>query len=115
MTEFVILAQAGGGSGAPNGQSMFFMPVMIFLIFGFMIFSQFRNQRKKDRERKEMLSAIKSGDRVLFSGGIIGTISSVKDKTYVLRIGDNTKIEVLRGAVTSVIKSEDLPADAGSI
>jgi len=52
-----------------------------------------------------MLSAIKTGDRVLFCGGIIGVITNVKEKTYVVRVGDKTKMDVLRGAVTTVVKS----------
>ncbi len=122
MNGFLILAQiekaaggapATGATGAPGGfggQSPMFFPVVIFIVFGFMIFSQWRNAKKKENERKSMLGAIKSGDRVLFSGGIIGVITNVKEKTYVVRIGDKNKIEVLRGAVTSVVKSDDLPA-----
>ena len=56
------------------------------------------------------MEAVKSGDRVLFSGGIIGVVTNTKEKTLVIRVGDKTKIEVLRGAVTSVIQSDELPA-----
>jgi preprotein translocase subunit YajC len=108
---FLVLAQTGGapGAGGPGGQSPFFLPVVMFIAIGFMFFTQIRGQRKKDKERREMLASIKSGDRVLFSGGIIGVITNVKEKTYVVRIGDKNKIEVLRSAVTSVIQSDDLP------
>lgn len=107
MNELVILAQAA--PPGPGGQSQMFLPVVMFIAIGFMFFMQIRSQRRKDKERKDMLSAIKTGDRVLFSGGIIGVITNVKEKTYVVRIGDKNKIEILRSAVTSVIKSEDLP------
>jgi len=108
----MILAQATApGTG---GQSTMFLPVVMFVAIGFMFYMQIRAQRRKEKERKEMLSAIKTGDRVLFSGGIIGTITNVKDKTYTLRVGDNTKIEVLRAAVTTVLKTDELPQDAGT-
>ena len=45
--------------------------------------------------------------RVMFSGGILGTISNVKDQTFVVKIADNVKIEVARGAVSKVIDKGD--------
>ena len=105
MNEFVTFAQA-----APPGQSQMWTMGLMVIVIGFMFYSQFRQQRRRDKERKEMLAAIKTGDRVLFSGGIVGVITNVKEKTYVIRVGEKTKIEVLRGAVTSVVKSDELPA-----
>lgn len=109
MNQFVVLAQAAA-PGGPGGQSPMFMPVMMLLVVGFMFFMQIRAQRRKDKERKDLLAAVKSGDRVLFSGGIIGVVTNVKEKTLVIRVSDKTKLEVLRAAVTSVIKSDDLPS-----
>ena len=108
MSGFFVLAQAAA-PGGPGGQSQFFLPVVMFIAIGFMFFTQIRTQRRKDRERKELLAAVKTGDRVLFSGGIIGVVANVKEKTLVIRVGDKTKIEVLRSAVTSVVKSDELP------
>ncbi len=114
MNQFLVLAMAqppgGAGGAGPGGQSPMFMPVMMILVVGFMFFMQIRAQRRKDRERKDLLAAVKSGDRVLFSGGIIGVVTNVKEKTLVIRVSDKTKLEVLRAAVTSVIKSDELPS-----
>lgn len=110
MNGCLILAQAA--APGPGGQSTMFLPVMMFIAIGFMFYMQIRAQRRKDKERKEMLGNIKTGDRVLFSGGIIGVITNAKDKTFTIRVADNTKIQVLRAAVTSVLKSEDLPDKA---
>ena len=111
MNEMLILAQAAAPAGGTGGQSpMFTMGLMVILVGG-MFFMQWRASTRKEKERKEMLANVKTGDRVLFSGGIIGVITNVKEKTYVVRVGDKTKFDVLRGAVTSVLKSDDLPSD----
>lgn len=114
MMSELILAMAPppgqGGAPGPGGQSGMFFPIVMFIAIGFMFFMQIRAQKKKDRERKALLDAVKSGDRVLFSGGIIGVVTNVKEKTLVLRVGDKTKIEVLRGAITSVIQKDELPS-----
>jgi preprotein translocase subunit YajC len=81
--------------------------IMIALFYFMLI----RPQRRREKERQQLLSAIKSGDRVLFGGGIIGVVANVKEKTYVIKIADKTKLEVVRGAVTQVLDKGELPAD----
>jgi preprotein translocase YajC subunit len=68
-------------------------------------------QRRREKERQQLLEAIKTGDRVLFGGGIIGVVTNVKEKTYVIKVADKTKLEVVRGAVTQVLDKGELPAD----
>ena len=50
---------------------------------------------------------------MLFSGGIVGVVTNVKEKTFMIRIADKTKVEVLRGAVYQVLGKGDLPEDVG--
>lgn len=60
-------------------------------------------QRKRDKKVKEMLNALKPGDRVRTIGGIYGTISSVKDDVVVLTVGpDKVKLVFARGAISQV-------------
>ena len=70
-----------------------------------------RPQRRKEKERQALLSAVKSGDRVLFGGGIIGIVANVKEKTLVIKVGEKNRLEVIRGAVTQVLDKGELPAD----
>jgi preprotein translocase subunit YajC len=98
MAEVSAQGQRGSGMG------MLMPMVIIFAIFYFMLI---RPQQRKERERKKMVDNTKSGDRVMFSGGILGTISNVKDQTFVVKIADNVKIEVARGAVSKVIDKGD--------
>ncbi len=52
-----------------------------------------------------MLGALQSGDEVITTGGIYGVITNVKEDRFVVRIADNTKIEVGKSFVTGVVKS----------
>ena len=83
---------------------------IIFLLFYFMMI---RPQMKKEKQRKQMIQAIKSGDRVLFSGGIIGTVANVKDQIFVIKVADNVKIEVARGAVIRALDKDENVGDVG--
>ncbi|MGA1193137.1 MAG: preprotein translocase subunit YajC [Kiritimatiellia bacterium] len=108
---FAMLAMApppGGGGEQPSGTFFFGWIAIMIAIFYVMII---RPQRRRDKERQDLLKNIKSGDRVLFSGGMIGIVSNAKEKTFTIKIAEKTKVEVLRGAVTQVLDKESLPAD----
>lgn len=109
LTLFAMAPAPGGQPGQPQGPGFLIGWILIMIaIFYVMII---RPQRRREKERQDLLKAIKSGDLVLFSGGIIGTVANVKDKTFTIRIADKTKIEVLRGAVTQVLNKDELPSD----
>lgn len=97
--------------GAENQQSPLFMfgwlLIMLLLFYVMLI----RPQRRREKERQEMLSKIKTGDRVLFAGGIIGIVTNVKEKSVVIKVAEKTKIEVVRGAITQILGKGELPAD----
>jgi preprotein translocase subunit YajC len=79
--------------------------VAIFAIFYLMLIMP---QQKKQKKWQEMLSTLKNGDRVVTSGGIRGTIISVKDDAVQLRVPpDNLRIEVARSAVTALVNPEE--------
>jgi preprotein translocase subunit YajC len=59
---------------------------------------------RREKERKAMLEQVKSGERVLFSGGIIGTVTNIKDDTVMIKVAENVKIEVARGAIIKVLE-----------
>ena len=104
---FVILAQ--GGQGNPLGGMM--LPMII--IFAIMYFMMIRPQQRREKERRAMIEAIKTGDRIIFSGGILGTVTNVKDTVLVVKIADNVKIEVARAGVSKVLeKGEKVDEEA---
>jgi preprotein translocase subunit YajC len=63
----------------------------------------FRPQQKKAKEHAELLKTVKSGDRVVTNGGILGVVVGVKDKSISIRSAD-TKLEVLKSSVTEVLE-----------
>ena len=89
-------APAPGGSGLLG-----FLPMV--LLFAAMYFLMIAPQRKKQKAHEKMLSELSSGDEIVTTGGIYGTITNVKDDRFVVRVADNTKIEVGKAFVSSVV------------
>src|SRR4051812_10497691 len=89
---------------AKGDMLMQFLP-FIFL-FGAMYFFMIAPQRKKQKEHEKMLAGLQSGDEIVTTGGIFGTITNVKDDRFVVRVSDNTKLEVGKGFVQTVLKSQ---------
>lgn len=81
--------------------------VFIFVIFYFLLI---RPQQKKAKEHAKLIEAIKTGDEVVTNAGIHGVIANVKDKTFIIKIADNVKVEFDRAAVAAVIPSQKEPA-----
>ena len=75
---------------------------LIFAVFYFLVISP---QRKKQNETKAMIDNIKKNDQVITTSGIHGVVVNVKDKTIVLRVDDDARIEFDKEAISSVTKS----------
>lgn len=112
--EFLTLAMAGGPAAqGGGGAGSFGMMLPMVIIFAIMYFMLIRPQQRKEKERQQMIGAVKSGDRVLFGGGILGQVTNVKETTFVVKIADNVKVEVLRASVQRVLeKGEKADGDA---
>ncbi len=114
MTALMIgrqVAMAGGAAGGGQ-QSPVLMIVWLAIMVGLFYFMLIRPQQRKEKERRALLAAVKSGDRVVFGGGLLGIVANVKEHVLSIKVADNVKIEALRGAVTRVVRSdEDLGAD----
>ncbi len=74
---------------------------LVFLVFYMLLI---RPQRKQEAERKSMIEKLKKNDEIVTIGGVHGTIVGVKEKTFLVRIDDNVKVEVDKTAVASVTK-----------
>jgi preprotein translocase subunit YajC len=87
---------------APTGGSglVTFLPlIVIMVIFYVMLILPAQRRQKKTNQ---MLSALKTGDKVLTSGGIYGTIVGLEGETVQLRIADQVKVKVSRSAITGI-------------
>ena len=109
---FITPAYAQGffGGGGESGLTTFFPIILIFVVFYFLLI---RPQQRKAKQHREMLGMVKRGDRVLTGGGIIGTVTRVKDNDeLVLEIADGVKVSVLRGTLSNVLSRTE-PASSG--
>ena len=77
--------------------------ILIFVIFYFLLI---RPQKAKEKEHQKMLGGLAKNDEVVTSGGIHGTIVAVKDKSVMLRIDENVKIEVEKNCIAFVRKNQ---------
>jgi preprotein translocase subunit YajC len=89
-----------GGSSALLTQVVFF--AAIFAIFYFLLI---RPQQRQKRDREQMLSAIKKGDRVVTSSGMHGTVMGLNEHTVTLRVADQVKLEFDRSAVGRIVET----------
>jgi preprotein translocase subunit YajC len=103
-----LIAQAADASNGQQAPGWTQIVPFIFII-GFFYFILIRPQMKAKKEQETLISSIKTGDKVITSSGILGNIANVKDKTVIVKIADNVKIELLKSHVTTVIK-DDAPA-----
>jgi preprotein translocase subunit YajC len=113
MRLFELLAMGGAPAGTdpnPTGQMLSMVGTLVVCVVMF-YFLLLRPQQKQRKEQEELLKSVKTGDKVLLNSGIFGIVSNVKDKSLMVKIADNVKIEVLKSAVGSVVqKSTELEA-----
>jgi len=93
----LILLQGGGGLG-------FLLPML--LVFGVFYLVLIRPQQKKHRQLQETISQLKTGDRIVTTGGVIGTITAVRDTSFLIRSADKSILEIARSAVAGVDSEE---------
>jgi len=86
-------APAGGGMGLLG--SILPLILIIVVLYFLIILPQQRRQKK----HQEMIASLKRGDRVVLSSGILGVITNVKDNTFIVKIAENTEIEVEKSAI----------------
>ncbi|MGO8759680.1 MAG: preprotein translocase subunit YajC [Terracidiphilus sp.] len=103
-TSFALWAAAPAtGSG---GGIFALLPILLFIPLLYLM--MIRPQQKRQKQWQEMLTNIKSGDKITTAGGIRGVILSIKDDAIIIRVPpDNLKIEVAKNAIASVITQED--------
>ena len=108
----VAMAPPPNGDGGGDAPGNFYYIGMMVLMMAIFYMILIRPQRRREQERQNLIANIKSGDRVVFSGGILGTVANVKEKTFVVKIADKVKIEISRGAVSNVLAKGEAPPDS---
>ena len=109
INEMIIVANAAPAV-SPEA-SPFQFPIMMLILFAIMYFLMIRPQKRREKERKEMLDNVQSGSRVLLTSGIIGQVTNVKENTVVIRIAENTKVEAVRAAISQILEKDEIPTE----
>jgi preprotein translocase subunit YajC len=100
VNSFVLAADPGAG-GALSQFLLLFAP--LFAIWYFLVI---RPQQQQRRKLQAMLSNLKTGDRVVTSGGIHGTIVSFRNGVVQLQIANQVRVDVTRSAITGMVAEE---------
>jgi len=90
----------------PGGMSMLVPMLLILAIFYFMMI---RPQQRKEKERRKMIDNLRAGAKIVFAGGLMGTIAEATEKTFKVEIAPGTVIEIARESVSGVV-AEATPA-----
>ncbi|MBI4324092.1 MAG: preprotein translocase subunit YajC [Chloroflexi bacterium] len=103
-------APPAGTAPNPTGQMLQMLGTLVFMVV-IIYFAMIRPQQKKAKEHENLLKTLKPGDKVVTSGGIIGVVISVKERSLSIRSAD-TKLEVLKSAVSEI--TEKVPGSTDS-
>ena len=101
MSIFVLntlLAQGAQPGQGPPGWTPFVPLALMMVVFYFILI---RPQQKKARDHEQLLKTLRPKDKIVTSGGVMGIVVSVQEKTVMIRSAD-TKLEVLKSAVTEI-------------
>lgn len=102
---FATAAYAQAAAGPAGAGLISFLPIV--LIFGIMYFLMIRPQQKKLKEHRALVSALRRGDQVVTSGGIIGKVSKVSDGELEVEIATGVKVRVVKHTVTQVLSKTE--------
>ena len=107
---FISPAYAAGASGPGAFDIMsLLLLILIFVVFYFLLI---RPQQKKAKEHREMLTALRRGDKIITNGGIIGQITKVVNENELeLEISDGVRVRSARGMVASIYARTEAPDD----
>jgi preprotein translocase subunit YajC len=101
MLDFLISpANAAGEAAASPGMMDFAFPVVLLVLFYFMLI---RPQQKKAKEHRTMQEALAKGDEVVTDGGLMGKIVSITDNAISVQLAENIEVKVRRESINSVL------------
>ncbi len=89
-----------GGLGALGG----LLPMLLIIAVFYVLL--IRPQQKRQRQLQETISQLKTGDRIVTTGGVIGTITTVRDTSFLIRSADKSILEIARSAVAGIDEEE---------
>ncbi len=102
--DVLAYAMGTGGSGSSGGEGAGFISfVPLLLMFAIFYFLLIRPQQKKSKQHRELLGALKKGDKVVSSGGLHGTVTGLTDDVVTMEIAPKVRVKVSRGSISAVV------------
>ena len=98
MTHTLLFFQ--GGLGALSG----LLPMLLIIAVFYMLL--IRPQQKRQKQLQDTIAQLKAGDRIVTTGGVIGTITTVRDTSFLIRSADKSILEIARSAVAGIDEEE---------
>lgn len=98
----IAMAAPPGGTGAGGQGSWMATLAPLAIIFAIFYLLMIRPQQKQQKKVREMLAAVKKGDRVITRGGMLGVVHGIADNIVTLEIADNIKVKFNRDAIAGV-------------
>ena len=106
MNNGTMLCDAAPAAGAAPQQSGMGMMIPMLLILAIFYFMMIRPQQRKEKERRKMIEELRAGAKIVFAGGIVGTIVEATEKTFKVETAPGTEMEILRSCVQGVVGAE---------
>jgi len=110
MNTMMMIAEAapgGGGLGILGGMGNF--PMVLIIMIALFYFMLLRPQQRKEKERAKAISELRAGERILFAGGLIGTVTEVREHTFLVEVAPKVNVEIARGAVSRLLSKDEAP------
>ena len=95
----VTTTSASDAASSPSWFDQYGIFIFIIVIFGLMYLLMIRPQRKRQKEAQKLMEDLKRGDHVVTTSGIYGTIESIDETSFVLRLESGATMRVVKGAV----------------
>ena len=100
---YAMGAGGAGASGEGGGASVILMFGLLFVIFYFLLI---RPQQKQAKQHREMIAALKKGDKIVSTGGLHGTITGLKDDVVTMEIAPKVRVKISRASISRLIREE---------
>lgn len=96
----MVFAQASAPQGGAAAIGALLPLILIFFVFYFLLIMP---QQKKQKAHKKMLDDMKEGDKIITVGGIIGTVSKIKENVVTVELKEGVKVDFVRNAISQVV------------
>ena len=97
------MGTGGTGGGQGGGFSAFIPLILMFAIFYFLLI---RPQQRKAKLHRELIAALKKGDKVVSSGGLHGVVTGLTDDVVTMEIAPKVRVKVSRGSISGLAKQD---------